>query len=132
MRRNDIGGALEVRRGEVDRQASAEAQYFKVSGEIEMNGSGEAVIAVSFPVYFVDKPSFSFGAELGAGEPLTAGQLPTGHLVVAQWGERQRDNGSIVYAGATFAVVTTGPATQTLILHWHMEGVGLRGPTPEG
>lgn len=132
MRRNDVGSALELRRGEVERQTAAQAQYFKVSGEIEINGSGEATISVAFPVLFVDKPSFSFGAELGAGEPLAAGNLPTGSLCVAQWGEQARDDGTIIYSGATFAVVSTGPPGQTMILQWHMEGIGLRGPTPEG
>lgn len=130
MRSNNIAGAIELRRGEIERQTAAQSQYFKITGEIEVTGVGEGIISVDFPVYFVEKPAFSFGPEMGPGQALTATYFPTGNLCVYQWGEQNRDDGTIVYAGATFVYVCTGTPTQAMVLQWHMEGVGLRGPSP--
>jgi hypothetical protein len=125
-----ISSAFEKRRGEVERVGNAQAQVFRVTGEIEVDGAGEATVSVAFPVLFVDKPDYSFGPELGPGQPIIAGQLPECTMTVLQWNERIRDDGTIIYAGATFGAVTYGLPTQVMIVQWHMEGVALRGPTP--
>lgn len=126
----DIGSAFESKRGEVERQSDSEAQNFHVTGEIQCNGAGENVVSVTFPILFVVKPSYSFGPELGPGQPAIAGQLPECSMTVLQWHENVREDGSIIYAGATFGAVTYGPATQVVTVQWHMQGVGLRGPAP--
>src|SRR5690348_16913053 len=120
--------AIELRRGEIERMGNQSAQYYKVSGEIEVVGPGEAAISVLFPVLFVDKPAFSFGSALNPGSVVTIGSLPTCTVVVLVWHERVREDGSIMYVGAQFAIVTTGPSDQVMLVQWHMEGVGLRGP----
>lgn len=130
MKPKNIGSAFEIRRGEVDRIAAQGAQYFKITGEIEADGVGEAAHTVDFPCLFTDKPSFSFGPELGAGQVVVTGSLPTGSMVVLNWQESVRDDGTVIYSGATFAMVTTGPADQVMVFQWHMEGIGLRNPVP--
>lgn len=125
------GHAIELRRGEIERVNNQTAQYFKVSGEVEVVGPGEAVVDVLFPVIFTDKPAFSHGPALSDGISTTDGNLPTCSVVVLLWHERVRDDGTIVYAGAQFAIVTTGPTDQVLLVQWHVEGVGLRGPVDE-
>lgn len=130
-RNSDVGGAIESRRGEIERKRAAGAQYFKVSGEIEVDGVGETAISVSFPVLFVDKPAYSFGPELYPGQVTVIGNLPTASCTVLLWHHRVRDDGSNIYTGAQFAIVTTGPTGQAMIIQWHMEGIGLRGPVEE-
>lgn len=122
------GGAIELRRGEIERINESGAQYFKVSGEIEVVNPGEAAISVNFPTFFVDKPAFSFGAQLDAGQNTTLGNLPTCSIVVIAWHKSVRPDGSNIYVGAQFAIVTTGPSDQVMLVQWHMEGVGLRSP----
>jgi hypothetical protein len=123
--------AFERRRGDVEQVNNAGAQYFKVSGIIEVIGPGEATISISFPVLFVDKPAFSYGPEVGSGQPTTIGNLPKCSVVVIAWDERVRNDGSVIYVGVQYAILTEGPADQVLFLQWHMEGVGLRDPIDE-
>lgn len=123
--------AIETRRGEVERIHAAGAQYFKVSGEIQVIDPGETAIIVNFPVIFVDKPAFSFGPTLDDGQPIQIGSLPTCSVVVISWQERIRDDDTVLYVGAQFAIVTTGPENQVMLVQWHMEGIGLRGPVNE-
>lgn len=125
------GDAFERRRGEVERVSKAGPQYEKVSGEIQMPDVGETSISVNFPVFFVDKPSFSWGAELYPGSPVEITNLPTASCVVLLWHTRVRDDGTSIYVGAQFALVATGPASQVTIFQWHVEGVALRGPVDE-
>lgn len=142
-RTKNLGNAFENRRGELERINNAQAQYFAVTGEIEVDGVGEASANVLFPCLFTDKPRFHSGHELGPGQPVTSGSMPTAAITVLAWDQRVRDDGTVVYAGATLGIVTTGPApvtspitgvnstAQVMVIQWHMDGVGLRGPVPD-
>lgn len=132
MRPKDLSTAIEVRRGEIERVRSAGAQDVKVTGTIQVTEPGEAVISVTFPTLYVNKPDFTFGPELGPGQALVIQSLPSACLTVVQWGEAIRDDGTVLYAGATFAVVTEGPIGQVMLIQWHMDGLALRGPSPIG
>jgi hypothetical protein len=125
------GHAIELRRAEIERINNTGAQYFKASGEIQVNGTGEAAISVAFPIYFSDKPLLSTGFELGPGQPFVPGNLPVCSATVLRWEERVRDDGTVVFAGAVFGIVTSGPEGQVTVLQWHVEGTGLRGPVEE-
>lgn len=124
----DISSAFEVRRGEVERMGNSEAQPTKVFGEIQANGTGECAVTVAFPVLFVNKPLFSWGSELGPGQPTVSGSFPACSTSVLQWSEGVRDDGTVIYSGATFGIITSGPDGQVMIVQWHMEGVALTGP----
>ncbi len=113
----------------MERQANSEAQPTIVTGEIQVNGTGEGAVTVSFPVLFVNKPYFSWGSELGPGQPTVSGSFPACSMSVLQWSEQMRDDGTVIYAGATFGTVTSGPIGQVMIVQWHMEGTALTGPT---
>ncbi len=126
----DVGSAFESRRGEIERINNAQAQIFRVNGEIQANGIGEFAVTVTFPCLFVDKPEYSFGPELGPGIPLVPTQFPECSMSVALWQTRVRDDLTVIYSGATFAIVTNGPVGQVMLIQYHMEGVALRGPTP--
>lgn len=129
-RTNDLAMAVENRRGTVERLTNAAAQYFKVTGEVEVSGTGEAIISVLFPVYFIDKPRLSTGHELGFAQPAVAGNLPVVTTCVLAWNQSTRNDGTIIYAGMTLGIVSDGPDGQVLNIQWHVEGVGIRGPIP--
>lgn len=131
MRTNDLGSAFELRRGAVERINAQGAQYYKVTGEIEVPGTGEATHTVQFPCLFSEKPAFSFGPELVPGVLVVRGSLPSGNMCVLKWHETIRDDGTVIFSGADFAMTMTGTADQAMIFQWHMEGIGLRGPTGE-
>lgn len=128
--KTNLGGALDAKTGDRERIMDAQAQYFKVTGEIECDGPGEGVTNITFPVFFTEKPRFSFGLELLPGQPVLAGQFPVCSATVIRWGQRGRDDGSFVYSGAALSISTDGPDGQVIIVQWHMEGMGLRGPVP--
>lgn len=124
---------IETRRGDLERQRDSEAQYFKVYGEIEVTGVGEAAVRVVFPIRFSQKPVPHFGGELGYGSPTaTAGNFPTWSATVLTWDFRVKPDGSFLYIGALIGIVTTGAATgQVMNIHWSVEGVGLINPAGE-
>lgn len=130
MRVRDLGSALETRRGTVDRIHAAGAQYFHVTGEIEAGGIGEATHTVNFPCLFTEKPRWYYGPELGPGQTITEGQLPVGNMTLLIWHETVRDDGTVIYSGATFGMVSSGPIGQVIIFQYHVSGIGLRNPVP--
>jgi len=132
MRIHGPGDAAEHRRGEVERIEQSGAQHFKLSGEVEVVGVGEAGVSLTFPVIFTDKPAFSFGPALDDGQAVTVGNLPNCSVVVVGWHERVRDDGTFNYVGAQLTIVTTGPSDQVMLVQWHMEGTALRGPVDDG
>lgn len=130
MKPRNLNTALKNNIDERDRIHDQESQYFKVTGEIECDGPGEGVTNIVFPIYFTEKPRFSFGLELIPGQPIAAGRFPRCSATVIQWGQRAREDGTIVYSGAALSISIQGPTGQVLIVQWHMEGTGLRGPVP--
>lgn len=123
---------LESRRTDLERQRDAEAQYFKVYGEIEVSGAGEADVRVIFPIRFSAKPIFHYGSELGYGSPtFTAGSMPTCSASILTWDFGVKPDGSFLYVGALIGVVTTGAVGQVMNIHWSVEGVGLINPAGE-
>lgn len=130
-RTEDLGTSFENRRGEVERINNTGAQYFVVSGEVEVDGVGNASANVIFPVLFTSKPRFHYGHELVPGQQVVLGNFPECSVTVTSWDFSVRDDGSNLYSGANFGIVTYGPTTQTMIIQWHMDGVGLRGPVPD-
>lgn len=129
--RANLSHAIETRRGEIERVRDSGTQWFKISGDVTVYGAGEAVVSVTFPVYFTEEPRGSFFGRLYPGSAVEAGSLPTVSVVASSWGETLRDDGTVLIGGATLAIVTTGPESQNMVVQWHMEGVGLRGPLDE-
>ncbi len=131
MRPRDVGTALEAKRGNQERINNAQAQPFKIHGTVDINNTGESVIALNFPVMFIEMPISAFGAFLSSGQAYLAGAFPTWSATILRWDERGREDGTVIYAGATLGVVADGVADQVLVIQWQMEGIGLRGPTPD-
>lgn len=122
---------LEDRRGVASRLDSLTGRVHTIQGFFDLIGSGEAILDVNFPVWFLERPTFTFGAELKAGNVLVAGSYPTISLIVQRWLMKDYPNRVSYYAGATIIAVSTGVADQSLLVHWQVEGKALRNPTGE-
>lgn len=129
---------LEERRGDVERIDESGAQYFKIEGIVQVIGTGEAMARLLFPVYFIDKPTVSFGAELDYGAPTVTHStdgtdidsgFPTWSATVLTWDFRFKSDGSSLYVGALLGIATRGPnINQNMNVHWTVQGTALRGP----
>ncbi len=124
---SSIQTPIEQRRGQVERGRSVEGRVHRVIGSVSLNGAGEVLVDVNFPVWFQEVPNMSFGGEMVENEPIVAGRFPTISVVVKSWVKQKRDLADY-YAGATLIVVSTGQTNQRMIAHWAAEGKALRNP----
>ncbi len=118
-----------------------------IKGRTQLQGSGEATINLTFPVLFIEPPTFTFGAELAIGSVLAPGQFPIISCCISAWGANgegpfRPDAPSELaiaagaadtsireyYLGAIVACVATGPSAQNVYIHWTFTGVALTNP----
>lgn len=102
-------------------------KVFKVTGRVQVIGSGETSINVTFPVTFAERPGFSFGGELAENQIPTAGHLPTVNAVVASWTKIEKVTGIYHYTGAVMTFVVSHNPNYCWV-HWHMEGKAFQNP----
>jgi len=102
-----------------------------VPPSLSKSQDAESLYDVNFPVWFVEKPSMSFGAELDDTQSPTAQAFPKVSIVVARWRKKQEDRpGDGYFTGAQLAVVISGPvAGFKMIVHWQAEGQAMRNPS---
>jgi hypothetical protein len=118
---------FENRRAEVDRQDAMGISNHRISGFLTVLGAGEVAVDVPFPLWFVEKPAFSFGGELAEGHSAEALNMPTVSCVVLRWATQTREMATY-WTGANLAVVTTGKEDHSMVVHWHMEGKAFVNP----
>lgn len=119
--------AFNRRQATQNRLIAVQVHVVRASGTVKTTGAGEGLVDVKFPNEYIEKPALSFGGELDAGQTLTAGAFPTISIIVAKWLMNKKPNNSY-FAGATLAIVTTGPADQVVITHWQAEGKAMSNP----
>lgn len=127
QRKNPNTG-VEQRRREVARVDDITGKVHSVTGIVTIDGVGEGLVEVRFPVMFLSKPNFSHGSELFPNMTVTPQQFPTCTAMVIGWETKEPDEGRRFYVGANLAVVTTGESWQRFYVHWRMEGIALRNP----
>lgn len=104
-------------------------QVFKVWGLIDIEGTGEALFDVTFPVHFVEFPSFGRGWSLMEGEVITTGSYPTCDLGVHSLTHDDDDQTQLrYYTGAKLIIIPTGLETQHLVGHYSFEGRAIVPP----
>lgn len=124
-----IAGILEQRRTDVERIEGMAGAVHNVAGFIELSDVGEVTVEVNFPVRFIERPAFSFGAEMGENQQILPGQFPTAYGMVLRWNFGIREEtGAKFYDGATLIIVSKGAPQQRIVFHWQMEGRALRNP----
>jgi hypothetical protein len=103
-----------------------------VEGTFLVDGSGEALKIVNFPIRFIGRPIFTTGGELHLDTNPVPGQFPTISCVINRWSTEQHAGFSKMYfIGAELLVVTTGPSNQRLWVHWRASGRGIVNPAVE-
>lgn len=118
--------ALDYRDGQRNRLNASTAKVTRTVGFVVTHGAGEGLVDVVFGARYIEKPALSCGGELVTAA-LTVGQYPTANVVVVSWATAHVGP-EIYYLGAKLAIVTTGPPTQDMVVHWQVEGKALGGP----
>jgi hypothetical protein len=106
-------------------------------GRVLVKGVGESTIAVNFPVWYIEVPTFTFGGELSEGHPPMDGQYPVFSASVMKWRvlrpDRTLNTGGLrkYYRGARLALVQFGPDAQDFWFHWQFVGMAITNPVRE-
>jgi len=120
------GLAIEARRGAIERGRSIQGRVHSVVGFVEVTGVGEAIITVTFPVTFIERPTMLFGGELGTNGVLVDGSFPTINVMVKEWTTYKKQQATY-WTGAVLVLVATGSSEQQIIANWKADP--LHGPT---
>lgn len=130
-----VASRQQKRLSEERRRNEHKARVHRISGKFMMNGVGEATQDVNFPVKFFERPNLTFGGELSPDAVLTDGSFPTVSVVVVRWNIEEPEVTTTdstperrYYVGATLAVVTTGHSSNSMWVHWTMEGKAIVNP----
>lgn len=97
-----------------------------VCGYAELDGEGESVIEVNFPIAFAEKPLFTAGLELADNVWLKWTSFPQWSATVGAWTTSPAD-GEPLYTGAIIGAVVSGAARS--ILHYRFQARSFTSPT---
>lgn len=111
-----------------DRIEAQVSKQHTVSGVFYVQGTGEAVATVSFPVRFIERPILAPGFELHPDSAAIDGQFPTFSVTVRDWVLEERGSNQKFFVGANLLVVTTGPTGQNGWVHWSFSGRAITSP----
>lgn len=124
-----------IRRNDDDRIFSALPTDSSVEGEFLVDGPGEALKQVNFPVRFIERPNFTTGGELNLDSFAVAGSYPTVSCTINKWFTdppivigTTSDFSKVYFIGAELSVVSTGPTGQRMWIHWRASGKGIVSP----
>lgn len=126
----DLNRPFETRRSTVNRINSLGVKLHEYSVETLITGVGEVPMLIAFPVYFVERPSFTFGLAMDDNSAVVAGNFPTYSITVTAWDklQKQGDNVGWFYRGAALVAVLTGDITQRAWATTTFTGKALRNP----
>lgn len=99
-----------------------------VVGTTILEGEGESLIEVPFPVKFLEKPIFTAGLETADNVSLQWGNFPVWSATVGAWATEPAENEPL-YTGAFIGVFVLGPPRS--ILHYRFEGQNFTNPTTD-
>ncbi len=114
-----------------ERIAAALPTDSSVEGMFLVDGAGESLKLVNFPVRFIQRPSFTTGGEMHLDSRVVGSTFPTMSCVVNDWlldPPEPTDYSKVYFVGAQLAVVTTGPRTQRMWIHWRASGKAIVNP----
>ena len=116
--------AFDKRRGVVERGTAQQVAVYDQVGVATVGipaGKspviGEGTFNVNFLYSFIEKPTFTHGAEMGANFPLVKGSYPTFSATVYRWVTTPAGH-STLYIGAIVAFVAGGVANSQIICHY--------------
>lgn len=117
----------------IDRINSAQPTDTSIEGTFLVDGRGESRKTVLFPCRFIHRPNFTTGGELHLDSAAVAGSYPILSCVVNGNGwildpPQPTDYSKVYFVGAELIIVTTGPATQRMWIHWRASGKAIVNP----
>ena len=115
----------ETRRSEVEKTRETFVKVNRVAGWEKVVGVGELAIPITWPVWFIERPTFGEGYELDAASPPETGNFPQYSITVLSWEKEIVDAIREYWVGATLGVVIQGNPEQIGWVHWQMEGKAL-------
>lgn len=116
---------LESRRSEVEKIQESFVRVNRIQGWIKVSGVGELVVPITWPVWFIERPSFNPGYELDEASPLDTGDFPQWSFTVSAWEKTTAGEIGEYWVGADLALVISGNPEQIGWVHWAMEGKAL-------
>lgn len=128
-----------MRRSRLQQSQTARAQVAAIAAQdnwvfarFVVEGLGEALVEVPFPVTFSGKP-FPFPGipELDRTDSPQPGSYPSVQLSVAAWDTEDRGTGDDYYHGVTVSVIAAGRADQRIWVTCSFFGTALTNPTTE-
>lgn len=122
-------GVFKMMQSEQARVERFQAKPTSATGRELLLNPGEALVDVTFGVWFIERPTMTFGGELEVGEYVVDQNFPTMTGVVVEWTRQKpdRSNGGY-FVGARVAAVSTGRDGHRIWLHWRAEGKALANP----
>lgn len=129
MLRPDFEQAMRRRRANENEATGLVATVTPISGFVSLDGPGQALFDVPFPLIYTEKPTLQPGYELDAGQVLDPTNFPTLSLGVHFYTFKEPQPGVRHYTGARLIIVATGHANMKMIVHYRFEGVALVNPT---
>jgi len=137
-RANQMPAVIARSQQDVVRNRDVRPAEHVIKGRTKVLGVGEATVDVPFPVIYLEAPTFTFGGELAEGSALEPTNFPTISAIVFAWDINEPDldltgqTMRIHYRGARLAIVTTGPTSTDMYLHWQFTGRALSNPGSGG
>lgn len=134
----DLRRSLETRRGDVERDRAIAGGIYVVDGVIDLLGTGEVTVDVSFPVTFTEMPFVTGGGAAAPNQRIVPGEFPTWRVGVRAWdliiNPAAPDNPR--YKGCTLVVVVDGSAADAATFKsfafWMARGRALTNPIVGG
>jgi hypothetical protein len=120
--------AFNKRAGVVERGLAQQVQIYDQVGQATVGvppGTspviGEGMFTVTFTNTFTEKPTFTYGSELGPNFSPVKGSFPTFSATVWRWTTKPAGH-STLYLGAIVAFVAGGQANSQIICHYSFRG----------
>lgn len=117
--------SIQDRRTYVEIQDAQRMRDGASHGFVELEGAGESIVDVTFPIRFAEPPIFTAGLELRGNAWLEWGSFPIWSATVAYW-HTENVATSTLYVGATVGVVTFNAARS--LLHYSFQGRSFTNP----
>lgn len=129
VNRGQIQRGLQKHKDDKNRIDDQGVKIFRVSGRVQIIGTGECSVDVDFPVTFAELPAVSFGWELAKLQTskLLGGYLPSANVGIASWKTVPKVAGLFHYTGCVL-IVTAVNNPHYMWIHWHAEGRAFQNP----
>lgn len=116
---------MEERRVYTESQADLMIRDGFAQGTVDLEGVGESIVDIAFPIKFLEPPIFAPGLELRGSVSLAAGSFPIWAATIANWFTENLSS-SVLYVGAAVAVVVLDAPRSKL--HYSFSGRSYRTP----